>query len=191
MKRMQTQDLLMISLGTAVLVLSSWISIPLAVPFTMQTFGVFTILLVLGGRRGIGCILLYLLLGAAGFPVFSGFGAGIGILLGPTGGYLMGFVLMGVVFRTAEKYFGNGQAAKVSSLTAGLFLCYAFGTAWFIHVYGNHTGSVGLGTALSWCVLPFILPDLIKLGLALAVSPRIRKALTHPDRNGKRRERLK
>ena len=162
-----------IAAGAALIAVCSWISIPTAIPFTMQTFAVFLLMLVLGGKRGTSAVLVYLLLGAAGLPVFSGFTGGIGILLGNTGGYLAGFLLLGVVYMIAERLFGEKLQIKTSALLTGLAVCYAFGTAWFMLVYTKANGAVGLGTVLGWCVLPFILPDLVKLALALALSRRL------------------
>ena len=89
---LKTRDLTLIALFAALIAICAWLTVPMPdVPFTMQTFGVFAALLLLGGKRGTLSILLYLLLGAAGLPVFSGFRGGIGSLLGTTGGYLVGF----------------------------------------------------------------------------------------------------
>ena len=83
------------ALGAVLIAVCSWISIPTAVPFTMQTFAVFFVLLALGGRRGTCSILVYILLGAAGMPVFSNFSAARRRPVGATGGYIAGFLLTG------------------------------------------------------------------------------------------------
>ena len=80
------------ALTAAIIAVCAWITVPGPVPFTMQTFGVFLALRLLGGKRGSISVALYILLGAAGLPVFSGFKAGIGVLIGPTGGYILGFI---------------------------------------------------------------------------------------------------
>lgn len=86
-------DLAYIALMAALIALCAWISVPLGpVPFTMQTFGIFAALGLLGGRRGTLAFLIYLLLGIVGLPVFSGFSAGAGVLFGATGGYLLGYL---------------------------------------------------------------------------------------------------
>ena len=82
-------DLTYVALGAVLIAICSWISIPAAVPFTLQTFAVAFVLLTLGGRRGTLSIIIYILLGAIGIPVFSQFSAGIGVLLGTTGGYII------------------------------------------------------------------------------------------------------
>ena len=177
-RKFRTIDLAYIAVGAALIAACSWISIPLTVPFTLQTFAVFFVLAALGGRRGTWSILVYILLGAAGVPVFAEFTSGIGILLGNTGGYILGFLLSGLVYLLMTKLFGHKLYIEIAALLLGLVLCYAFGTAWFMHVYAKANGAVGLGTVLSWCVFPFILPDLLKLGLALTVARRVQPMLS-------------
>ena len=175
--RFRTLDLTYIATAAALIAVCSWISIPATVPFTLQTFAVFFVLLLLGGRLGTAAILVYILLGAAGVPVFSGFSGGIGILLGNTGGYIIGFLLTGLSFTLSERLPGKKPWKEIPGLLVGLLLCYALGTAWFMIAYAGTHGAVGLGTVLSWCVLPFILPDLGKLALALILARRIAPAL--------------
>ena len=173
-----TVDLAYIAVGAALIAACSWISIPLTIPFTLQTFAVFFVLSALGGRRGTWSILVYILLGAIGMPVFAEFTSGIGVLLGNTGGYILGFLLSGLVYLLMTKLFGEKLHVEIAALLLGLALCYAFGTAWFMYIYTKANGAVGLGTVLSWCVIPFILPDLIKLGLALTVARRVQPMLS-------------
>ena len=180
-KGFQAIDLAYVAVCAALMAVCSWISIPATVPFTLQTFAVFCSLGLLGGRRGTAAILVYLLLGALGVPVFAGFSGGIGILFGTTGGYLLGFILMGLVYWLGERLSMDSRNIRIISMILGLLLCYAFGTAWFMFVYARQTGAIALGTALAWCVVPFILPDLAKLALALMVGKRVRKALHLPE----------
>lgn len=167
------KDLAYIALFAVVITVCSWISIPFAVPFTMQTFGVFCALGVLGGRRGTLAVLIYIFMGAVGLPVFSGFKGGFGVLLGPTGGYIAGFILSALIYWAATRLWGNKTIISAAAMAAGLLLCYAFGTAWYMYVYAAANGPVGLFTALSWCVFPFILPDAVKIALAVLVSKKV------------------
>ena len=96
--KLSVRDLTLMGMMTAVMAVCAWITIPFTIPFTMQTFGVFITLRLLGGRKGTAVIGLYILLGIVGVPVFSGFGAGIGVLAGPTGGYIAGFLLTGLLY---------------------------------------------------------------------------------------------
>ena len=175
--KLKTKDIVYIALCAVVLAVCSWISIPTTVPFTMQTFGVFCVLGLLGGKRGTLAITVFILLGAIGVPVFAGFTGGIGILLGTTGGYIIGFIFMGLIYWISEAFIGKSLIVRIVSLVVGLAVCYAFGTAWFMVAYAKNSGAIGLGTALSWCVIPFIIPDIVKLALAVAVSERVRKTV--------------
>ena len=166
-------DLVYIAIGAALIAICSWISIPTAVPFTLQTFAVFFVLLALGGERGTIATLVYILLGAIGVPVFAGFSGGIGVLFGNTGGYIIGFLFTGFIYILFTKFFKKNIVIKIVALVIGLAVCYAFGTAWFMHVYMRTSGEVGLITVLGWCVFPFIIPDLLKLALAVVISKRI------------------
>lgn len=166
-------DMVYIAISAALIAICSWISIPTAVPFTLQTFAVFFVLLLLGGERGTIATLVYVLLGAVGVPVFAGFTGGIGILLGSTGGYIIGFLFVGLIYMLFTKFFKKNLVIKIVALVLGLAVCYAFGTAWFMHVYIKNSGEVGLLTVLGWCVFPFIIPDLIKMALAVVVAKRI------------------
>ncbi|MGI6028600.1 MAG: biotin transporter BioY [Candidatus Heteroscillospira sp.] len=162
-----------IALMTALIAICAWISIPTAVPFTMQTFAVFVAAGLLGAKRSALAIIVYMLLGAAGLPVFNGMQGGMGILLGKTGGYIVGFIFLALIEGwTAQKFRGNSAALFVSMLL-GTAVCYAFGTVWFMQVYMSSTGAVGLMTVLGWCVFPFIIPDICKMLLALVVIRRV------------------
>lgn len=169
----KTKDMILISLFAVIMAVCAWISIPAAVPFTMQTFGVFSAAGILGGKRGTIAICIYLLLGAIGLPVYSGGTSGIGILLGSTGGYMIGWILAGLIMCAAEYIFGRKTPVIALAMVLGLIACYALGTAWFITVYGRESGPIGLWAALSMCVIPFIIPDLLKIALALFIRKRL------------------
>ena len=176
-KKFRTIDLVYIALGAVLITICAWISIPTTVPFTMQTFAVFFVLSALGSKRGTAAIILYMLLGAVGIPVFAQFTSGIGILLGSTGGYIVGFVFMGLVHWLIVHLFGKKLWVEILAMVIGLAGCYAFGTVWFMIVYAQTNGAVGLAMVLAWCVIPFIVPDLIKLGLALTLARRLSPVL--------------
>ena len=173
--RSKTYDMAYIAIFAVLMAISSWISIPMAVPFTLQTFGVFMAVGVLGGKRGSLAVLIYILLGAIGVPVFAGFSGGIGVILNTTGGYIVGFLFSALVMWGMEALLGRKPVIQIISMVVGLIVCYALGTAWFMVVYARNTGAVGLGTVLGWCVIPFIIPDLVKIALAFVLSRKIRK----------------
>ena len=174
---MKTLDLVYMAIGAVIITVCAWISIPASIPFTLQTFAVFLVLTLLGGKRGTISILVYILLGAVGLPVFTGMMGGLGKLLGMTGGYIIGFILEGLIYWLAEKLFGKKLIVRIIALAAGLLVCYAFGTAWFMIVYSGQSGTISLGAALGMCVVPFILPDLAKMAAALLLSAKLRKLL--------------
>lgn len=171
---LSTRDIAMAAMGIALTAVCSWISIPLTVPFTMQTFAVCLLAALFGLRRGMWTIACYILLGAAGAPVFSGFKGGLSALLGPTGGYIVGFLFTALIVGLAAERPGLRVPALAGAMAVGILVCYAFGTAWFMFVYTWRSGPIGLGTALAWCVLPYLLPDAAKIALASVLVQRLR-----------------
>ena len=118
-------------------------------------------------------VLVYILMGAIGIPVFSGFTGGIGILAGTTGGYIVGFLFSALLMWGMEKLFGKDTKVLAGSMILGLAVCYAVGTLWFMAVYAASSGAVGIFTVLGWCVFPFIIPDIAKIVLALILTKRL------------------
>lgn len=128
-------------------------------------------------KRGAAAVLTYILLGAIGVPVFAGFTGGIGVILGTTGGYIVGFLFSALIMWAFEKLFGSSNIVLAISMLVGLLACYAVGTVWFMAVYAKNSGAVGLGTVLGWCVIPFIIPDLIKIAVSLILTGRLKKVI--------------
>ena len=150
---MKTRNLVLTGIMAALLAICAWISIPTAVPFTLQTM-------------------------AVGLPVFSHFTGGVGALIGTTGGYLLGFLLIALVMWAAEALLGKGPMVYLCSAVVGLTVCYLFGSVWYLYLYSAGGASADMLTVLGWCVFPFIVPDLIKLALAFALSRRLSPALS-------------
>lgn len=175
--RFRTVDLAYIALFAVLMAVCAWITIPMTVPFTLQIFAVFAALVTLGGRRGTYALVVYLLLGAVGLPVGAGFQGGLGWLLGTTGGYIVGFLCIALLYWLLTAKLGESLPVVIAACVLGLALCYAFGTAWFMVVYARTSGPVGLMTALGWCVFPYIIPDLVKLVLAVLLSRRVKQFL--------------
>ncbi len=173
--KITTKELVFTALMAVIIAVCSWISIPTTVPFTLQTFGVFMAVGLLGGKKGTISVLVYILLGAVGVPVFAGFSSGIGVLFGTTGGYIVGFLLSGLVYWAMTAAFGEKLPIMIIAMVIGLLVCYAFGTAWFMIVYAKNTAPIGLLTALGWCVFPFIIPDCIKIALAVVLTKQLKK----------------
>lgn len=175
--RFSARDLAFMSLMSVIIAVCAWITVPAAVPFTFQTFGIFLTLCLLGGKKGLLSITVYILLGLIGLPVFSGFKGGAGVLFGATGGYIIGFLLIGITFLIITKLFGEKIVPAIAALVIGDILCFAFGTIWYITVYNQKNEAIGLMTALGWCVFPFIIPDCIKLICAVFISKKIKSLI--------------
>lgn len=165
---MKIRNLTRCALCAALMGVCAWITIPLPfnlISFTMQTFAVFLTLGLLGGGLGTVSIGVYLMLGMVGLPVFSGFRGGFGALLGPTGGYLVGFLVSGLIYW----WFERENMPKLAGMLIGLASCYAFGTGWYM----IYSGSSSLWAVLCACVFPFVIPDLAKIGLAMLLTKRL------------------
>ncbi len=175
--RGKTYDMAYTAVFAVLIAICSWISVPTVVPFTLQTFAVFLAVSVLGGRRGTLSIVVYVLLGAVGIPVFAGFKGGIGVLLNTTGGYIIGFIFAGLIMWLMERLFGRKLWAQLLGMILGMITYLSVGTAWFMVVYLRQTGPVSLGTVLGWCVIPFLIPDIVKMMLALSLGNLLRKRL--------------
>lgn len=159
--------LTMTALFAVVIALCSVISIPAPIPFTLQAFGVASALLLLGGKHGTAATAIYILLGAIGLPVFHGFSGGIGIITGPTGGYLLGFLAFGLTYWliTAKR---TKKHTKPFALGLGLIVCYIVGTLWYCRFTENFFTALCTGT------LPFVIPDIIKIVLACIIEKRLK-----------------
>lgn len=167
---MKTRNLTLCAMFTALICLCAWLIIPFpGVPFTMQTFAIVLALMALGGKRGSASVFAYLLLGVCGLPVFSGFQGGIGALVGPTGGFLMGF-LLGALGYWALTALG---VKPVPAAAACLAISYLTGCLWYAFRYLS--GVPSLGAAALQCVVPFLLPDGLKIALAAIVSKKLNK----------------
>lgn len=154
------------SLFAALIAVCAWIAIPIPpVSFTLQTLGVLLCLGVLGGKWGCVSILLYLLMGLVGLPVFSGFRGGAGSLLDATGGFLWGFLAAGLVYWLVQRL------GRLPAMILAMVACYGCGCWWFTVYAGNGSWTA----AVFACVVPYLIPDAIKLWLAFRLSGRIGK----------------
>lgn len=174
MNKKFTRDLTRIALFAALMCVSAFIYIPLPVPITMQTLVMFSALFVLGGRGGSIAVLAYIALGALGLPVFSGFSGGISRLLDATGGYILGMLFSSLLWWLLDTVLPKKPGFKILNSLLALLVIYLFGTLWFVFIYAN--GENTLVTVLISCVLPFVIPDLIKLYLAHYIAGKIPKS---------------
>ncbi len=172
----RTRDMVAAALITALMAASGWISLPIgAVPITLQTFVVALAAMLLPAGWAAGSMALYVALGAAGVPVFAGGHAGLGVVAGPTGGYLIGFILAagaGALLRAGIKRVGAPQLeADTAASIVLLAIVYAVGAAWLaasLHMPLAKAALVG--------IVPFLVGDAIKVAVAIAVAMGVRKA---------------
>ncbi len=163
-----------IALFSALISVCAWIVVPSPVPFTMQTFAVFLAAAVLGGKGTAISVMVYIALGVIGIPVFSGGKAGIGVLLGATGGYIIGFLPCGYVAGILCKRTKKRPIAMGISMAVGLLCDYVIGTLWLDIVYlHNFWNAVMTGT------VPFVPTDIVKIVLACIIGTKLQKIQQH------------
>jgi biotin transport system substrate-specific component len=164
-----------VAMFAAVITICAQIQIPATVPFTLQTLGVFVAAGMLGWKRGTLSVLVYILLGLVGLPVFAGFTGGVGVLFGLTGGYIIGFLFTAFIVGIMSEKLGRKLWVLAVSMVLGLLACYVFGTAWFMVIYNTSMGSMSLVTALGMCVVPFLPFDALKIAAAVVLVNRLSK----------------
>lgn len=162
-----------VAMFAALTAVCSIISIPIGeVPVTLQTFAVCLSAALLGWKRGTLSVLIYILLGAVGVPVFAGMKGGVGVLAGPTGGYIIGFLLTAFIIGFAAQRWERKALPLTLAMILGVLLCCTVGTIWFMVITKMH-----LGESLLLCVVPFLLPDAVKIAAAVLLSNRLTKAV--------------
>lgn len=172
MQRTKTRQLVTVGLLTALLAIISPFTIPIGpVPVSLGVFGVALMGAMLPPLWSIAGVAAYLLLGMAGLPVFTGFRAGPGVLFGVTGGYLMGYFLLAAAISLAVSRRAPVWLLALSA-AAGMAGCYFLGTVWYVLVAGADFIS-----GLLLCVVPFVIPDLMKIGGAVLLAAALRKRM--------------
>lgn len=142
------------------------------VPVTMQTFAVCLTAAMLGWKRGTMSVIVFILLGAVGLPVFANGSGGLEVLSGSTGGYIIGFVFTALIVGLTADKFDRKLIPLVLSMVVGILVCYAFGTPWFMFVT-----KMDFVTSLGYCVTPFLIFDAIKIVLATVIVNRLSKVV--------------
>lgn len=169
-KKFKTIDIVYIGLFAALIAVCAWISIPMTVSFTLQTCAVCLTAGLLGWKRGTLTVLVYILLGMVGLPVFTGFKSGIAAVTGPTGGYIVGFIFTALIVGLAADRLGKRLWVNILFMAIGILVCYLFGTVWFMIAY-----KVTFVSALTTCVIPFLIPDAVKIAVAAILVNRLKK----------------
>ncbi len=169
-KKISTKDLTLIALMTGITVIMAQITIPMpyGVPMTMQTFAVTLAGVILGSKKGFSSMLLYILLGMIGLPVFAGFTGGFGKFLGPTGGFLFSFPIMAFIIGYGTKYIKN-KLVFATFLIIGTLSNFAVGVPWFSFMTGTP-----ILASISMVFIPFIPTSIIKGLIAWFIGVKIR-----------------
>lgn len=148
------------------------IPMPGLVPISLGTFAIYLTGAMLGGKRGAVAVCVYILLGAAGLPVFTGFAGGFAKLLGPTGGYIVGYIPLVLLTGIFSDMPSKKHWTMPVGMVLGTAIMYAFATAWYMIIYGTP-----LGAAIMSCVVPFLIGDTIKIVLSTIIAVPLRSRL--------------
>lgn len=173
MKKSSTYNYVLAAFGAAIIAVLAQVSIPLPlIPITGQTLAVGLIVTILGTKLGSLSVLVYILLGTAGLPVFSGMSGGYGIIIGPTGGYIVGFLATAIIMGLYLDKFGITVVQAVIANLIGMVVTLAFGTAW-LKIVGDLTWTA----AFMGGVAPFIIAGILKAVLAAWLGVIVRRRL--------------
>ena len=170
-QKIRTKQMVLIALMTAVTCVLGPLSIPLPfspVPISLTNFAIFLAIFVLGMKSGTISLILYLLLGAIGVPVFSSFRGGLQVLAGPTGGYLIGFIFLALIMGFALDHFDRKLVPTIIGMIIGMAVCYAFGTVWLAKLL-----SLSFKEGLMMGVIPYLAGDAAKIIIAAIVGPKL------------------
>lgn len=175
-KKGDIRQMAVIGLMTAVICVIAPVSVNIPVspvPISLGTFAICITTYILGMKRGVLCTFLYLLLGLAGLPVFSGFSGGAGTLFGPTGGYLIGYLFLSLMCGYTVDKFRSKLWLHFIGMVVGIASCYMFGTVWLAYLK-----NLSFAAALAAGVIPFIPGDIAKIIIVMLIGPQLYKALT-------------
>lgn len=163
---MNTRDMTRAALLSAMICALAPYALPIGpISITLATFAVYLVAAVGGKRLGLSAVIMYILIGAVGVPVFAGFSGGLYKLVGATGGYILGYIPCAYVTAWFSDKYNAKPLALVVGMVLGTVVLYAMGTAWFMYITATP-----LVAALSACVTPFLFGDSIKIVLATAVA---------------------
>lgn len=175
MAERKTLNIAYTAICAAIITVCAWITIPMTIPFTLQTLGICVVAGLFGAKLSALSLAVYVAIGAIGVPVFSGFKGGLGVIFGSTGGYMLGFFFTALIVGVVSDKFKGRAVPLFISMIVGIAVCYVFGTAWFAVVYARQNATpAALGTILGWCVVPFIIPDIVKAVVATVLVNRLK-----------------
>ena len=171
-KRTKTYNIILCGLMAAILCVLAPMAIPTTIPITLGTFVIFIMTYILDYKYSFVSCMIYILLGIVGLPVFSGYQGGIGKIIGPTGGYVVGYLFIALICGYVNNRFWNSRLIQVAGMLAGLAICYALGTLWFAYQQ-----NISIYESIVICVFPFIIGDVLKIAGALIVGNMLRKRI--------------
>lgn len=173
MKKLKLYNQLVAALLAALLCIVAPFALPTGlVPITLASLGVYLCAVIGGAGWGTLAVALYLLLGAVGLPVFSGFVGGVQAFLSPTGGFLLGYLPCAAVIGLGLRFFGHTRRNCLLSLVVGTIVLYICGIAWF--TYATKTA---LWASIAACCLPFLVGDAIKIAAVTVLLPPLKKLM--------------
>ncbi len=171
--KITTKNIILCALFAALTAILSQISIPLPftpVPINLAMVSVFIAGGLLEAKMGAISQLVYVIIGAIGVPVFASFTGGFGIIVGPTGGYIIGYIIATIIVGVIVKKLGDSVYSYAVAMTVGILGCYFVGTAWFMYITQS-----GLIEALLMCVVPFLIGDILKIILSAFLVKKLKK----------------
>lgn len=171
--KIKTKNLVVCALMAALTAVFSQIAVPIGpVPINLALLSIFVAGAFLGPVYGTLSQLVYVLLGAISIPVFANFSGGLGIIVGPTGGYIIGYIFTAFITGIIIKKSNKSILMYIIAMVLGLVACYSLGTAWFIYVTKRT-----LIESLTLCVFPFLIGDAVKIALAIVITKRLEKVI--------------
>ena len=173
-KSEKIKDVVNIGISVCLLIISSWIQIPLTIPITLQILSIFVISGIFSFKQSFVSVIIYIVLGIIGLPVFSMFNNGIGVIVGYNGGFIVSFILIPIIVNIFNYKTKDNYKLLFVSFIVSLLMVYILGSIWFMKVYLMNTGTISYINVLAIAVIPFIIPDIIKIVIALIIIRKIK-----------------
>ena len=171
-------NLILCSISVCILVVFSWINIPFPIPITLQLIAVFVISGLFDWKISITSIAAYIILGIIGLPVFSSFNGGLAFLFGPTGGYIISFLIVPFITLLFKKVFNNSNTCSlIVSFIVSLLLIYTIGTLWYLEFAEIAVSHITFTSIIMITVVPFIFVDTLKIIISVFSIKKLRKIL--------------
>lgn len=171
-KKTKTYNLILCGLMAAILCVLAPIAIPTTIPITIGIFVVFIMTYILEYKYSFISCMIYILLGVVGLPVFSGYQGGVSKVVGPTGGYIIGYLFIALICGYINNRCYSNKILQTLGMVIGLVICYSVGTLWFAYQQ-----NMDFCKSLMICVIPFIIGDVCKIAGALIVGNLLRKRI--------------